>query len=275
MSVKWVIENFTDAEDYKGLIQAVKDSGREAFVIGKHNHFDYNSSWVSSGDCVLVQGSIQMVKHLKSKISDTCYPIAYANFENFLCSKYYPYLNKYLFNDKHEFVYLKDLKKERFKYYARFGKEAMMFIRPDSGDKPFTAQLIDLQDFDRFWSNGISSAAQDDDLLLVSTPKMVRGEWRFVCDKWKNIIAYSSYIYQGQKLWIPNAPEGAKMLVQEILEIGYYPDKVFCIDVCEDFDGNYWVLELTSFSSAGLYATDKQKIVERVSEIAEREPNEA
>ncbi len=51
----------------------------------------------------------------------------------------------------------------------------------------------------------------------------------------------------------------------------YYPDSVFCYDICQDGDGECFLLELTSFSSAGLYATNKAAIVKRVSEIAEAE----
>ena len=60
-------------------------------------------------------------------------------------------------------------------------------------------------------------------------------------------------------------------MVQEVLQIGYYPDSVFVMDVCEDSDGRFWLLEINSFSSAGLYACDKAKIVKEVSAIAEEE----
>ena len=40
------------------------------------------------------------------------------------------------------------------------------------------------------------------------------------------------------------------------------------LGICEDNDGDFWLMELTSFSSAGLYATKKELIVKRVSEIA-------
>lgn len=36
-------------------------------------------------------------------------------------------------------------------------------------------------------------------------------------------------------------------------------------------DKECWLLELTSFSSAGLYASNKKDIVEKVSAIAERD----
>jgi len=57
-------------------------------------------------------------------------------------------------------------------------------------------------------------------------------------------------------------------LVKEILKVGYYPDSVFCIDICQDTDGNFWLMELTAFSSAGLYGCEMEKVVKRVSEIA-------
>jgi hypothetical protein len=87
----------------------------------------------------------------------------------------------------------------------------------------------------------------------------------------KDIIGCSTYRYQGQITKVPSAPPGASMLVKEILNVGYYPDKVFVIDICEDNDGNYWLLELNSFSSAGLYACNKLDIVRKVGIIAEKE----
>ena len=46
------------------------------------------------------------------------------------------------------------------------------------------------------------------------------------------------------------------------------------MDIAEDNDGKYWLLELNSFSSAGLYASNKDNIVKKVSEIAEKEYDE-
>lgn len=273
MKARWIIENFTDSEDYRALISAVRDSGRECFVIGKHNHFDFNPNGFNINDCVIVQGSIQMTKNIKSRLPTGCYPIAYNTWDNYLCSNWYPKFQRFLFNDRHEFMPLSELKNNKWDYYYKFGKEAMIFVRPDSGEKPFSGQLIDLIDFDRVWSNGITNSAGDQDLVIVSTPKTIIGEWRFVCSKYNNgeIISQSSYQYQGKATHIPSAPVKATALCNEILSLGYFPDSIFCVDICQDADGNFWLLELTSFSSAGLYMTDKRKIVNRVNEIVEYE----
>lgn len=214
-----------------------------------------------------------MTKNIRDRLPQGCFPIAYNSWDKYLCSAYYPHFEKFLFNDNHKFTTLKNLKENKFDFYQNFGREALIFVRPDSGEKQFQAQLIDLQDFDRFWENGVQCSSKDEDLLVVSTPKKIIGEWRFVVTRKKEVVAGSTYQYQGKRTYIPSAPAGATELCKQILEVGHYPDSVFCIDVCQDGDGNYWLLELTSFSSAGLYATNKDAVVKAVSEIAEEEWN--
>jgi hypothetical protein len=270
MKCRWIIENFTDSEDYNDLIQAVKDWGYDCYVIGRRNNFDFNPSGFKENDCVLFQGSIQMTRHVRNKLPKGCFPIAFCTEENYLCSKYYPIFKDDLFNDKYDIVPVAELKANKFDYYSKFGKEAMIYIRPDRGDKPFAGQLLDLQDFDRFWNNNVVCNATENDLVIVSTPKNILGEWRFVVSK-EGIIACSTYVYQGQKTLIPSAPAKACLLVEHLLNRNYYPDPIFAIDICQDNDGCFWLLELNSFSSAGLYACKKDLIVQKASEIAERE----
>jgi hypothetical protein len=56
-----------------------------------------------------------------------------------------------------------------------------------------------------------------------------------------------------------------------VLSIGYHPDSVYAIDVAQDTDGNCWLMELTSFSSAGLYACDPDAIVRGITPIAQED----
>lgn len=276
MKVKWIIENFTDSEDYNALIKAVKESGRECFVISKHNHFDFNPAGFNENDCVIVQGSIQMTKNIGSRLPKGCFPVAYSSWEKYLCSSYYPLFSKHLFNDLHEITTLANLKANKFEYYRRFGKESLMFVRPDSGEKTFQAQLIDIQDFDTFWSNSTANSATDNELMIVSTPKKINGEYRFVCSKYNGgeLISGSTYQYQGKRTFIPSTPPKATEKCKEVLAAGNAPDSIFCVDIAEDADGDCWLLELTSFSSAGLYLTDKVKVVNRVNEVVEMEYHE-
>lgn len=268
--MRWIVENFTDSEDYNELIRCIKELGHDCYVIGRRNNFDFNPSGYKENDCVLFQGSIQMTRHCRKVLPAGCYPIAFCTEPNYLCAKYYPLVKDFLFNDKHEFTTVAELKKDMFRFYQTFGKEAMIYIRPDRGDKPFTGQLLDMQDFERFWTNNVVCTAEDNDVVIVSTPKTIQGEWRFVCCP-DGIIAYSTYQYQGKRTLIPGAPQGAIDLVKDVIKVGYHPDPIFVCDVCQDADGKFWLMEFNSFSSAGLYECKKADVAKRASEIAQVE----
>lgn len=264
MITKWVVENFTHESSYTDLVKAIKAAGNPLQEIGKE--FKFADVEHNEGPTIFL-GSIEMTKLVQGRMPNA-YPVAYCHQPNYLCTRYFPHFGKYLFNDKYVMLPLKELARHKFFFYGVFGNEAMIFIRPDSGEKPFQARLVDLLEFDAFIEGNKDC---ENELVVVSCPKNVRGEWRFVVNRKKEIITCSTYRYQGQITKIPSAPEGATLLVQELLQIGYYPDSVFVMDIVEDNDGKYWLLEINSFSSAGLYACDKTKIVKAVSAIAEEE----
>jgi len=164
---------------------------------------------------------------------------------------------------------LKEIVRQKYDVWGHYGKDSVIFIRPDSGEKTFQAGILDIIDLAQLHD---SNKDCENDLVLVSTPKNIRWEGRFVVSRYKEIIASSTYRFQGQVAIIPSVPKETTKFCEELLnKVEYYPDSVFCYDICQDNDGNCWLMELTSFSSAGLYATDKDKIVKRVSEIAEAE----
>lgn len=267
MKLTWLIENFTDSPDYQDLIEAVRKSGRVCHVIDKRNNFEFKPDAYRHEKLLLFQGSIQLGKLVKKSLPESS-PVLFCNDSAFLCTSYYPVFQDYLFNDRHVATTVNNLKNNKFEYYARYGKEALIFIRPDGGDKPFTGQLLDLQDFERFWANNVVCNVADSDIIYISTPKEIIGEWRFVVSHSK-IIAQSTYVFQNQKTLIPSAPKKATELVLELLKVGYHPDPVYCIDICQGKDELFYLLELGSFSHCGLYACDKDDIVKEVSELIE------
>lgn len=112
----------------------------------------------------------------------------------------------------------------------------------------------------------MDNALELNSLVLISTPKNIRWEGRFVVTREKEIIAHSTYRFQGQVTYIPSVPVGATKKCKEVINVGYHPDDIYCVDLAEDSDGEFHLLELTSFSSAGLYASDKKAVVSKVSE---------
>ena len=274
MKVKWLIEDFTAertlGNGYKELIDEVRNQGMECVVLDITNHFELKPGKINPlEDCVVFQGSIQLFKKLKEET--TIRPLGWMTDNNYLCTSYYPYFQRHLFNDIHVFTTVAGLKHNKWRIYSAFGKEANIFVRPNGGNKTFTGQLLDLQDFDRFWKDDIHCGCKDNDLVVVSTPKIIKGEWRHICTKYKEILGISLYKYNDQRTYVPGAPQKATELCQQILDVGWFPDPVFTVDIAEDNDGNFWLMELNSFTSAGTYAAPKANIVKRVSEIAEEE----
>lgn len=265
--MQWIVENFVNESSYLELVAAIKEAGHKVHEIKgdfKRSAIEPFNNWEEP---VLFLGSINMTEMVYNDLI-MAFPVAYNNGYKFLCSSYYSHFGEFLFNDDYAFVTLKELHRQKFNFYGRYGKESLIFVRPDSGQKTFQAGLVDLLDLDRFVEN---NKAYEHSLVLVSTPKTIRGEWRFIVTDEKDIVTYSTYQYQGQVTRVPGAPAGAIKLAQKILEVGFHPNSMYAIDVAEDADGNFWLLELTSFSSAGLYATDKRKIVKRATEIATRD----
>lgn len=266
MEVTWVIENFTKEFSYIELADAVRKAGHPLIEIkGDYNRELLRPLLDGKNHCAIFNGSISMSKLAKQELLTCCAPVSFNNYTNFLCSKYYTYFGEHLFNDRYVMMSLREFRRQKFFIYGLFGREAMVFIRPDSGEKTFTAQLLDFQDVERFYQE---NALVMDELVVISTPKNIQWEGRLVVNRQKEIIAYSTYRMQGQKTLVPFVPPEALEKCKELLNVGYYPDDVFCIDLCQDNDKNVWLLELTSFSSAGLYACDKEKIVAAVSKAA-------
>lgn len=271
MNITWIIENFSKEQSFKELTDAVESLGYPLIKIDG----DYKKEILSplnfnnlgfAKNCVIANGTIKICKMIRQELNNYCQPVIYSDFPKYKCSSYYSHFGPYLFNDKYCLMSLKELERQKFDVWGQYGKDALIFIRPDDGDKPFQAGLLDLLDLGKFIENHGDCWH---DLILVSTPKNIKWEGRFICSKHKEIIAYSTYRFQGQVTKIPSVPPKSLEFCKEILnKVNYIPDSVFCLDLCEDNDENYWLMELTSFSSAGLYASNKIDIIKRVSEIA-------
>lgn len=182
----------------------------------------------------------------------------WSTFENYKCSAYYPKIQELLFNDRYAFIPFKDLARRKWDIYGWLGKESLVFIRPDSGEKDIPADLVDIEDIDKLVDD-----YDYDGLAVISTPKDMIGEWRFVVADGK-VQSVSSYKYQGLLTQVPSAPPGAYELVEKVISKGYIPDEIFCVDVVQDSGNDFWVMELTSFSSAGIYANDPKKLAKLI-----------
>lgn len=266
----WCIEDFVSDNYYQDLIDEVKNQGHECCVIryAPFQSGDYNKV-CSDVDCVIFQGSINLAEQLQKEKPNWC-PGVIATWSSYECNLYYQYFEEYLLNQDFEYITVEEFGNNRWDIYRKHGKEALIWARPSSGKKTFKASTIDLEEFDKVYNNWIVPYTNPNDVVVVSSPKTINGEWRFICCE-QRIVGVSSYLYQGNRIYIPSAPAGATQLCQHILDsTTWRPDQFFALDICETIDGKFWMLELNAFSSCGLYKANKQNIVKEVSQYAKQ-----
>jgi len=266
MKPTWIIENYTKERSFVELADAVRRIGCPLVEVKDDYCKGLFKDLAPEGKLVL-NGSIQMLKIIREDIPYRWTGIKCPNFDAYLCSRYYGHFGELLFNDRYMMMTLSEFSRQRWMVYGVLGKEAKLFVRPDSGEKPFPAQLVDMQDLDEF-CRVHSSDMQS--LVLISSPKNIWWEGRFVCRQ-NEIIAHSTYKLKDVRTQCPSVPKEATECCHRVLECGYRPDEVFCVDIC-GYDGGYALLELNAFASSGLYECDKNRIVERVSEIVSAIP---
>lgn len=257
----WIIENYTKEKSFLEMVSAVRDSGSPLIEIKDDYSKSIFKDLTDTGRLVL-NGSISMLKILREDIPNRWAGIRVPTFENYLCSRYYGHFGDLLFNDRYMLMQLGELARQRWMVYGVLGADAKLFIRPDSGEKPFPAQLIDMQDLDEFCRVHPEDMQS---LCLVSSPKNIWWEGRFVCHQ-SEIIAHTTYKLKDVLTQCPSVPKEAEECCRRVLDRNYRPDEVFCVDIC-GCDGKFYLLELNAFSSSGLYACDKRRLVDRVNSI--------
>ena len=115
----------------------------------------------------------------------------------------------------------------------------------------------------------INSSSLDNILAIISSPKKIKKEWRIIIAD-KKPIASSLYMENDQF----NAKGGCDREAWELAEIIaqelWQPEMCYSIDICK-MNNDYYLLELNSYSSCGLYSCDCEAIVRGVSEAALKE----
>ena len=171
-----------------------------------------------------------------------------------------------LFKEKHinadhfSVTPVEDLLKNKWDFYRIYAEEAKIFVRPDSTYKLFNGGLFDIEDIDREFE---SIDVFKDTLCVVSSPKKIRAEWRLVCSSEK-VITGSLYLYQGLRALVKGYPPAVEQLAKYAIDkIGKSP-MMFVVDICLMESGEYKIVELNPINSAGLYACDRDKIVEEI-----------
>lgn len=193
-------------------------------------------------------------------------------------------------NSDHVLVQWGNLKHSDYRMYLdNLMENNPAFCRPVSGSKQFSGQIVSLINDKVCDKLDPLNILKSDDLLLFSPVKSVLCEWRFVVCKGK-VIAGSKYQPYSEAL-IPDtyAPCEPWIYAQKIIDrlVGdYYTNEegnlaclvedLFTLDIClaesnqksprflVPSDVCFKVVEVNSFSAAGLYECNLQAIIDSI-----------
>lgn len=266
MKPKWLIEDFDAENRYDDLAKEVARQGMEVEVV-RYLPFesgDYNQ--FGDEECVVVQASLNLAVQLQKQ--KKWVPGPWLNTEAYECTSYYPALGSFLFNDDYTMLPRGDVPRMKKRAYDMYGRSNKIFVRPSTVLKSFSGQVILERDFDKDWE-WIEEFSKPSDIVVISSMKTILAEWRvFVAGQ--EPVTWCQYKSEGESVRRENAPLEVRQLAETVAR-NYEPDPIFCVDICQGIDYKYYLMEIGSFSCAGLYACDVGALVSKASQIALRQ----
>jgi hypothetical protein len=262
-NAKWIIHNrILWGSSYTNLADIVRGLGYDAYEIRDVSLVDDLDKFnlPNESDCVIPYATIPVMRKLDKYFG--CYL-----YEHEL--KYHVYTSN-LGIDPNHFMNSAGLliPYAQFKYKKDFWFKDTnrIFIRPDSGIKLFSGHVVESHN----WDNEImflqSLNLSPETLMWVSPAQYFSDEVRFIiCDG--KVVDGSRYSTdEGNTLiedkWIS---QDLWWLADIVAKAPWRPADVFTVDVAKTSKGPK-IVELNSFSCAGWYACDAEKIVREVSE---------
>lgn len=258
----WAIEIGIETEYELALAASAEKAGcrvyKPGFLPFGNETSEPMPNWVYGR--VIFHGSLQGARIARSLYDWE----VYENAPELCCQFYYPRLKEKLLNREHIFLPYGCLNYSKQKLFDWLGEEDCIFVRPDTNRKSFSGKLVEAER----WNENIELIGLYDvppeELCVIAPPVNIKTEWRFFVSRGQ-VITGSKYRENGQaKRELANEEDTSS--AQELLDFcsnqGYAPDPIWVMDMCETKGGRRCILEVGSFSSSGLYASDTDKIVE-------------
>ncbi|MEM7558832.1 MAG: ATP-grasp domain-containing protein [Planctomycetota bacterium] len=270
--VGWLVDAVCFESYHDELVKAVEDAGHLAVSVRRPPppyHWDdvdccYRNSF-PPGSCVVTHGDADLVQRVAKDQLWT--PGVFADVSRYHCSHYYAYFGNFVLNNDYMMLPFSELPRLSDFVFENFSVDGRVFVRPDTPLKIFTGQCISQNDFDRDYDYLAFNGFPEESLVVVSTPKRILKEWRFVVVEGR-VVAGSEYCDNGTFVARRAEDEQTFDFARKVADCGYQPEPVWVLDICKTNEGRFAVVEVGAFSFAGLYDCDKDAIVRAVSDAA-------
>lgn len=274
--IKFAIEQDVFNEDFSEMYRAISLNGAVYNNVVYRPFFGIHECRIDPEDTdVIFMGSLNCAKHV---IRNTKWRI-WCDFDKFKCSHYYTYLGEHLINKDYMMMPLKEVIRQKSSIvnalyldehqYNMWQK--ILFIRPDNGFKSFTGNIVNYVNIETEISSFIDCDSDYEQLVVVSSPKNIKQEWRFFVIDGK-VITGSLYHVDGKLSTSRNTPDKVWQYAEKISKV-WQPESAYVLDIGEAY-GSLGVMEINSFSCSGLYQCDQNLIIENIIKLFNKEKEE-
>jgi hypothetical protein len=253
---------------FPALADAAREAGHPVVEIPyERGSQAFPETPIPAGACVVSYGPHEFARAVKKAHAGSWQPCTYHRTERLSYSAYSPHLGDLLLNDDFVLLPFGEVVRRRPK---AFGGE--IFLKPDAVTKAFTGLTIPEEKFDEEVNALRQISHVDDELLcVVARPKPIEGEFRFVIADGQ-VVTGSEYRWDNRLDIRLDVHPVCEAVAQEVARREWQADTVYVCDVALINDRSEGrVIELNSFTCAGLYACSTPKIVEAVGRSAWRE----
>jgi hypothetical protein len=251
MNIAWFMEDSAFSENLDPMKEEIVNQGMKV-IESKYIPFEGGSySHLFEGfDLVIFYGSLNLARQLSKENHPNL--VIHSTVENYECTKYYAYLGEFLLNKDYMMIPFSEVERMKKFIFKMFGKKGQIFIRPSSGEKTFTGQLINEKEFEQGYTSIGQYDMKPESIVIISTPKDIVKEWRLVVSEGK-IVTGSLYHDCTLNCNYIGYTEKVKKYAEKILDKKYNPDRIWTMDICQTRDEQIHLLEIGGFSCAGMY----------------------
>lgn len=268
--VNWLVDTLIlESRNSCGdLLSAIKKSGHNLYTTWFNplkDVQDYGPTEFLNSPTILY-GTIGYANRCKRPL----FPGAYGFGTNVDCDTYYTTIpNEHLLNEDYyifPFYYIQNRTNNIFKLFD--GNS--FFIRPVKGKKAFTGQVLSKHNY-KIELNSLTqlSSVMPTTLCLVSSTKNIQSEYRFLIGK-NEVIDGSEYRWDNILDIRHDYDMECFKLAEKVARLEWQSDSVYTVDIGL-WNGEPKIIELNSFSTAGLYQMNLDLVIDRVSEISYEE----
>jgi hypothetical protein len=278
MKAGWIVDRYMlDLAAERGcgsIADAVLRAGMEVHVVTSDGHMSRDMTLPAwDGRCVVLYGSFRFVRRverqLKASGRPALLPGAFARVENLSYSTFGAHLGDVLLNDDFVILPFGEFRRRRLR-----GWGGRCFLRPDAVTKSFAGMVVTEGDFDHEM-NSLEKLqlVMPEDLVVAAAARDIRRETRFVVVDGE-VVSGSTYGWNGSDdIGLP-IDKASAALARDVASRAWQPDRAYTCDIAlfeDDVDLKARLIELNSFSCAGLYGCDLDAVVAAVSDAAEDE----